>query len=91
MYMSQSDIPPYTYIKLHSVNPRSQHEYKDIMVTALFWVVTQRAVVIYITDVSEQPYLSHLQGSRIVPSLLLEDGTDMLSRNVGKKLPQLAA
>ena len=34
--------------------PRSQFEYKGIMITALFWVVTQRVVVIYITDVSGQ-------------------------------------
>jgi hypothetical protein len=63
--MSQSDIPPYTYIKLHSVNTRTQHEYQDIMVTALFRVATQRAVVIYITDVSEQPICRIFKGQEL--------------------------
>jgi len=45
------------------------------MRTAPFWVITQREVVI--------PYLLGI--------LTFEDVTDRLSRNVGKKLPLLAA
>jgi len=57
------------------------------MRTALFWAITQRVV--------EIPYRrfgttcqSHLRRSGF---LTLEDFTDMLSRNVGKELPLLAA
>jgi len=46
--------------------------------TALFWAITQQVVVI--------PY--RLFGTTKV--LTLEDGTDRLSRNDGKKLPLLA-
>jgi hypothetical protein len=35
--------------------------------------------------------LAALNGSFIVKTLTLEDGTDRLSRNVGKKLPFYAA
>ena len=48
--------------------------------TALLWVTTQRVVVIYYLYFGTT-YRSHPQGS----------GADTLSRNVGKKLPQLAA
>jgi hypothetical protein len=43
--------------------------------TAIFWVITQRVVAI-----------SYLRSG----FLALEDGTDRLSRNVGKKFPKLA-
>ena len=56
------------------------------MKTALFWVVTQRVVLI--------PYgcfgtifRAHL----LLGFLTLEDGTDRLSRNVGKELALHAA
>jgi hypothetical protein len=45
--------------------------------TALFRVITQRGVVIYYW--------------RFVTTQIPEEGTDRLSRNVGKKLPLLAA
>ena len=58
--------------------------------TAFFWVIMQRMVVI--------PYRrfgtinrSHLQGSRNKKKPTLEDGTDRMSRNVGKELTLLAA
>jgi len=56
--------------------------------TALFWVITQRVVVISYRRFGTT-YQSHPQGSR--GPLNPEDGTDKLSRNVGKKLPLLAA
>jgi len=46
--------------------------------SALFWEITQRMVVI--------PY----RRSGISYRLTLEDGTDRLSRNVGKELRQYA-
>ena len=52
------------------------------MRTALFWVITQRVVVISYRRFGTI-YRTHLQG---VP-----DGTVRLSRNVGRKLPLLAA
>jgi len=45
------------------------------MRTVLFWVIMPQAVVIYYWQVV----------------LTLEDGTDTLSQNVGKKLPLLSA
>jgi len=47
--------------------------------TSLSWVITQRVVVI-----------SYRCFGPILVSLNLEDRTEMLCRNVGKKLPQLA-
>jgi hypothetical protein len=58
------------------------------MRTALVWVIRQR-VVARPTDVSVQPVGPTLQGQEFF--LILEDGTDMLSQNVGKELPVLAA
>jgi hypothetical protein len=55
--------------------------------TALFWVITQRVVVISYRRFGTT-YRSRLQVSRI-SSFIPEDGTDMMSRNVGKKLPLL--
>jgi len=52
--------------------PRSRRE-------LLFWVVTQRVVVIPYGSFGTT-YRSHLQGT-------FEDGSDSLSRNVGKELP----
>jgi hypothetical protein len=60
--------------------------------TALFWGVTQRRVVILYRRFGTT-YQSHLQGSRsqrrklVLEFLTLENGTDTLSRNVGKGLP----
>ena len=53
------------------------------MRTALFWAIRQRVIVIpsRSLDASEQP----------IQFLTLEDGTDRLSRNVGKGLPLHAA
>ena len=60
--------------------------------TPLFRVVKQRAVVIPYRSFGTT-YWSHPQGSRIraFGCLNPEDGSDMLSRNVGKELPLLAA
>jgi hypothetical protein len=55
--------------------------------TALFWVITQRVVVISYRRF-EKTYRSHPRGSRVLNP---EDGNDRLSRNVRKKLPLLAA
>jgi hypothetical protein len=53
--------------------------------TAIFWVITQRVVVIY--------YRLFGTNYQFHPQRFLnpEDVTDKLSRNVGKKLPLLAA
>ena len=58
------------------------------MRTALFWVITQRLVVIACRHFGTT-YGSHFKG--LLGVLTLEDGTNRLSRNVGKKVPLLAA
>jgi hypothetical protein len=67
------------------------HETSTSPGTALFWVITQWVLVISYWRFGKT-YRSHLQGSS---SLLLivtfEDGPDSVCRNVGKKLPRLAA
>ena len=67
------------------------------MRSALFWVITLRIVVISYRHFGTT-YGSHLQderNSRANPTFLdfltLEDGTDRLSRNVGKELQLCAA
>jgi len=60
------------------------------MRTALFWVITQRVVVVSYQRFGTT-YLAHLHGSRIKENLSLEYETGRLSRNVGTKLPLLAA
>ena len=60
------------------------------MRTAVFWAITQRVVVIIYWRFGTT-YLSHIQGSVPFLGIILEDGTDSLSRNVGKELPLLAA
>ena len=55
--------------------------------TALFWVITQRVVAI-LYRLFGTTYRSHRQGSKI---LIPEDGTDRMSRKVGKKLPLIAS
>jgi len=57
--------------------------------TALFWAIMQRVVVISYRRFGTT-YRTHLQRSRYF-FLILEDGTEKLSRNVGKKLPLLTA
>ena len=59
--------------------------------SAIFWDITQRVVSILYRHFGTT-YRSHLQGSRILllRFLYLKDETDMLSRNVGKELPQYA-
>ena len=52
----------------------------EVLRTALFWAITQRVVVIF-TDVS---------GQLIGPIIRVKE-SDRLSRNVGTKLPRLAA
>jgi len=55
----------------------------------IFWVITLRVVVIYYRRFGTT-YRSCPQGSRILEPIILapiEDGTDSLSRNVGKKAP----
>ena len=59
----------------------------------IFWVIMQRVVVIYNRRFGTT-YWSLPRISRILEPIILdapEDGTDTLSRNVGKKLPLLAA
>jgi len=58
-----------------------------MMRAAFFWVIIQRVVVITYRCFGIN-YRSHLQGSK---KKSLEDGTDTLSRNIGKKLPLLSA
>jgi len=63
--------------------------------TALFLFITQRVVVNSYRRFGTT-YRSHRQGSRIQFRIAFgflnrEDGTDRLSRNVGKKLTLLAA
>jgi len=55
---------------------------------ALFWVITQQAVVSPSRRFGTT-YRSHLQRDFVF--FILEDWTDRLSRNVGKELPPLAA
>jgi hypothetical protein len=64
-----------------------------MLISALVRGVTQRRVVILYRRLGTT-YRSHLQGSRSprrVGFLTIEDGTDTLSRNVGKGLPLDAA
>jgi hypothetical protein len=55
------------------------------MRSALFWDITRRRVVMF-TDVSGQGI-----GPIFLDFLTLEDGTDTLSRKIGKQLPHDAA
>jgi hypothetical protein len=61
------------------------------MKTALFWVITQRVVVISYRRFGTT-YWSHLQGSKSQEKEFLTpyNGTDRLFRNVGRKLPRRA-
>ena len=54
------------------------------------WTVSQRVVVIHYQRFGTT-FLSRLEGLKNPRLLTLDDGTDMLSRNVGKDLPLLAA
>jgi hypothetical protein len=57
-----------------------------MLMTSVFWVITRRRVVIVYRRFGTT-YRSHLQGSKFrVGILTLEDGTDTLSRNVGRNL-----
>ena len=70
----------------------NRHAYR-VMRTALFWVIAQRVVVICYRRFGTN-YRSHIQETGIPEPkgfLTPEDGTGSLSRNVGKKLPLLAA
>ena len=53
--------------------------------SALFWNITQRRVVTLYRRF-RTTYRSHIQGSKS-PLKTLDDGADILSRNVGKGLP----
>jgi hypothetical protein len=55
------------------------------LISALFWNITQRRVIVVYRRFGTT-YRSHLHGL-----LTREDGTDTLSRNVGKQLPHDAA
>jgi hypothetical protein len=65
-----------------------------LMRSALFWDIARRRVVTVYRRFGTK-HRSHLRGSRDrvgnVGLLTREDGTDMLSRNVGKQLPHYAA
>jgi hypothetical protein len=57
-----------------------------LMRSVLFWDVTQHhAVLLY--QCFRIRYQSHLQGSKLLGLLTPEDGTDMLTLNIGKGLP----
>jgi hypothetical protein len=65
------------------------------MVSAPFWDITERQVVIVYRRFGKT-YRSHLQGLGspnlfFLDFFIVEDGTDMLSRNVGKQLQLDAA
>jgi hypothetical protein len=62
----------------------------SVLRSALFWVITQRRVVILYRRFGAM-YRSQFQGSRKKPFLTVEHGTDTLSRNVGKGLSLDAA
>jgi hypothetical protein len=62
---------------------------KFLLRYALFWVVTQRVVVIPCRLLG-QP-ISHISKGQEFLFLAPEDVTDRLSRNVGKELSLLAA
>ena len=65
------------------------HHYFNLR-TALFWFITQRVVqlvVQFLTDVSGQPIGLSFRGGFLTPG----GGTHRLFRNVGNKLPLLAA
>ena len=64
------------------------HEVTHMFRTTFSWVITQRVFVIPYRRF-ETTYWSHLQGSRI-RYLTLGDGTNGLSRNIGKELPLTA-
>jgi hypothetical protein len=72
--------------------PRNKNEHKQKHIhlgTALFWVITQRVM-----GISYQRLGPIFSGSRTQQKsigLTPEYGADMVSRNVGKKLPLLAA
>ena len=68
-----------------SMYVRKKNRFK--MRSAFFWVITKRVVVILYRRFGTNSR-SYLQGSK---KRSLEDGTDTLSRNVGKELPLLAA
>jgi hypothetical protein len=65
------------------------------LISAVFWTVTQRVVVVLYRCFGTN-YRIHRQGSIIQVLALaswfltLDDGSDVLSRNVGKELPQHA-
>jgi hypothetical protein len=65
------------------VFPRTVH----ILRSALSWDITQHSVVVVYWRF-RTTYRYYIQGLTI---LTLEDGTDMLSRNVGTELPLVAA
>jgi hypothetical protein len=56
------------------------------MRSAIFWNITQRQWQSF-TDVSEQHISPVFKSQEVQEFLSLEDGTDILSRNVGKGLP----
>jgi hypothetical protein len=66
---------------------------------AIFWDITRRGVVIVYrrfgtkcrSHLHGSRVRSYLHGSRVLRLLTSEDGTDTLSRNVGKHLPHDAA
>ena len=68
-----------------SLDRRKVNQQQPFLRTAPFWVITQRVVVIsYRCFSTLAPWGWEVQ---VEP----EDGTDRLSRNVGKELPLLAA
>jgi hypothetical protein len=84
--------------KIINLSNGCYHRVQHLSRYALFWGITQRRMVILYRRFGTA-YPSHLQDSRSLRSffvcfvgfLTLEDGTDELSRNVGKRLPFDAA
>jgi hypothetical protein len=58
------------------------HKVIFLVRSSLFWDVTQRGLIV--TDVSGQPLGPIFKDPAVQDRLTLEDGTDKLSRNVGK-------
>ena len=68
-------------------------KYPNMLRTLLFWVVTQRVVVTTYGRFGKNLLFppSYVRNPKCFRFLNPEDGTNILSRNVGKKLSLLAA
>ena len=67
---------------MHDIELNLSFKHRVQLRTVFFWVTTQRGVVFFLPTFREKNDFGFLTP---------EDGTEMLSRNVGKRLPPLAA